>query len=95
MCEYGVDIIDAFTGCLQINEHLKSRVFMVGNEVTLADLVLLGAVSPAVVSPHIEQHQDIPIHAPTPSQRFPHLFPATSFSERRTIIPEPLSILTA
>ena len=28
---------------------LASRVFMVGNEVTLADLVLLGAVSPAVV----------------------------------------------
>lgn len=35
----------------QINEHLQSRVFMVGNEVTLADLVLLGAVSPAVVRP--------------------------------------------
>lgn len=34
---------------MQINEHLQSRVFMVGNEITLADLVLLGAVSPAVV----------------------------------------------
>lgn len=41
------------TLCAQINEHLKSRVFMVGNEVTLADLVLLGAVSPAVVCPRV------------------------------------------
>ena len=33
----------------QINEHLQTRVYMVGNEVTLADLVLLGAVQEAVV----------------------------------------------
>ena len=36
--------------CVQINEHLQTRVYMVGNEVTLADLVLLGAVHEAVVS---------------------------------------------
>lgn len=40
-----------WSALVQINEHLQSRVFMVGNEVTLADLVLLGAVSPAVVRP--------------------------------------------
>lgn len=33
----------------QINEHLQTRVYMVGNEVTLADLVLIGAVQEAVV----------------------------------------------
>ena len=36
--------------CVQINEHLQTRVYMVGDEVTLADLVLLGAVQEAVVS---------------------------------------------
>ena len=34
---------------MQINEHLQARVYMVGNEVTLADLVLLGAAHEAVV----------------------------------------------
>jgi glutathione S-transferase len=35
---------------LQLNDHLATRTFLVGNSFTLADLVIFGVTHPATVS---------------------------------------------
>lgn len=40
----------ALLGPLQVNEHLSTRTFLVGNTLTLADVVIYGVTQPATVS---------------------------------------------
>lgn len=81
---------------MQLNEWLISRTFLVGNQVSLADLVMYGTVSPAVTTFPVAQHGHFQnllrwydhIHAladPT------SIFPPIRFQKPKLVRPPPVA----